>query len=141
MQIKKYLYSIILILVLSCSMQKKIDMIDPPPEILDEINLELQNTNIPESKKKAILEKVKLSENYGKKSYAKIEEMEKRITDLENSLSVMAEENKSLKSELEYYKNIERKIITSIFILVVVFSVIGLASLFFKFRKFFGILI
>ena len=102
MQIKKYLYSIILILVLSCSMQKKIDMIDPPPEILDEINLELQNTNIPESKKKAILEKVKLSENYGKKSYAKIEEMEKRITDLENSLSVMAEENKNLKSELEY---------------------------------------
>ena len=83
-------------------MQKKIDMIDPPPEILDEINLELQNTNIPESKKKAILEKVKLSENYGKKSYAKIEEMEKRITDLENSLSVMAEENKNLKSELEY---------------------------------------
>ena len=141
MQIKKYLYSIILILVLSCSMQKKIDMIDPPPEILDEINLELQNTNIPESKKKAILEKVKLSENYGKKSYAKIEEMEKRITDLENSLSVMAEETKNLKSELEYYKNIERKIITSIFILVVVFSVIGLASLFFKFRKFFGILI
>ena len=42
----------------------------------------------------------------------------------------MAEENKNLKSELEYYKNIERKIITSIFILVVVFWLLVLLPIF-----------
>lgn len=139
MQIKRLLYKVFIILFLSCNQSVREIPIEKPPEIYNEIESELENSKIPEHKKRIILEKVKQSEDYGKKSYSKIDDMEKRIKDLETSLSLFYEENKRLKKELEYYQNIEKKIITAIFIITTLFFLFGLFKLIWKFRHILGI--
>lgn len=78
--------------------------IEPPPEVLEIVKKQLDDTGVSEKKKLQIIRNVKISTDYNKKSYEKIQELEARLDRLELENKNLKEENENLKEELKNYR-------------------------------------
>lgn len=135
-------FLIFLILLASCSFQKKTHIEAPPDvtQIIEEVKENQELNKTPELKKK-IVRKFEESAKYNQDLYNKMLELEKRIESLENEKLKLEKENYELRNELADYRKIKNFIVVSFSAFAFGLLLFFLIRLFIKYRSVFGIIV